>query len=498
MAGRRAWGIAFAGLELLGWVGLALWAAWSRSDSWVAVFLMAFILAIRAISLAHLGRLGAGLLILAGSLGGEWVLFLFLMRATVLEFYRIPSSAMEPTLLGNNTHQGCAYSEEHVTPDGDRILVSRLAYAVSPVQRFDLAVFRFPLNESRMFVKRVVGMPGEELILQGGDVFARARGAGEFRILRKPPEILWFRAFGREPLTTDSFSGVWKQGRGTYRIKEGVLESEPTQEFRYDRPLVEPGSQSIQDVRLAFEFQADGSGSTVHARLENGFGTVTVEIQPSQGFLNFAGPKGEKRLSLNARIEPGRWNSVDLSIRDGQASLDLNRTSFGLEFVSTLEEVKGRKETEAELAFGVRGGPVRIRELKVWQDVHYKARLSGDWEEGKALAIPEGAYVFLGDNVNSSHDSRSWVRKTFTLKDGRTIACENQEIENRSEFNPSSPEGIENPLWIQADTLGRGQWIDQDQVVSKTSEPFHFVERRFIRGKVMRVWWPPPREGPVQ
>lgn len=84
----------------------------------------------------------------------------FLLRAFVVEGYRIPSGSMAPTLL-----------------PGDQVLVSRLAYGV-PVpftgrrlwpelpRRGDVVVFESPRTPGAYVVKRVVGLPGDQVELR--------------------------------------------------------------------------------------------------------------------------------------------------------------------------------------------------------------------------------------------------------------------------------------------------------------------------------------------
>jgi len=59
--------------------------------------------------------------------------------------------------------------------DGQFVVVSRLAYDLplfqSEPQRGDIVVFRFPLNPERRFIKRVIGLPGDEVLVQDGAVY---------------------------------------------------------------------------------------------------------------------------------------------------------------------------------------------------------------------------------------------------------------------------------------------------------------------------------------
>ncbi len=75
---------------------------------------------------------------------------------------------------------------------GDRILVNKFPYEFHDPQRWDVVVFKFPESAKTNYIKRLVGLPGEELQIIGGDVWVRplvdGEGQGEFRIPRKSPE----------------------------------------------------------------------------------------------------------------------------------------------------------------------------------------------------------------------------------------------------------------------------------------------------------------------
>ena len=62
---------------------------------------------------------------------------------------------------------------------GDRILVGKFAYRIWEIRRGDIIVFRYPLNPSKDFVKRVVGLPGERMVMKDGLVSINGRPLGE-------------------------------------------------------------------------------------------------------------------------------------------------------------------------------------------------------------------------------------------------------------------------------------------------------------------------------
>jgi len=96
------------------------------------------------------------------------VISLLIITFVVQAFY-IPSGSMEPTLMVD-----------------DRILVAKFLYRVEPIRPADVIVFRYPLNPSRDFVKRVIGLPGQHVQLKEGVVYVNDQRVSEKAYTLRP------------------------------------------------------------------------------------------------------------------------------------------------------------------------------------------------------------------------------------------------------------------------------------------------------------------------
>ena len=94
------------------------------------------------------------------------VLLALVIRTLVVQAFTIPSGSMMDTLLV-----------------GDYILVNKFLYGpevpftdthlpgLRVPQRGDIIVFRYPQDEKRDFIKRIIGTPGDAVQVRGGQVF---------------------------------------------------------------------------------------------------------------------------------------------------------------------------------------------------------------------------------------------------------------------------------------------------------------------------------------
>ncbi|MCE9642840.1 MAG: signal peptidase I [Candidatus Andersenbacteria bacterium] len=54
--------------------------------------------------------------------------------------------------------------------NGEYLVIDQLSYRLSQPKRDDVIVFRYPLDESQFFIKRIIGLPGDEVIIDNSQI----------------------------------------------------------------------------------------------------------------------------------------------------------------------------------------------------------------------------------------------------------------------------------------------------------------------------------------
>jgi signal peptidase I len=55
--------------------------------------------------------------------------------------------------------------------DQERIFINKFVYRFEPIERGDVVVFWYPLDRSKSFIKRVVGLPGDTIEIRAGHLY---------------------------------------------------------------------------------------------------------------------------------------------------------------------------------------------------------------------------------------------------------------------------------------------------------------------------------------
>lgn len=104
------------------------------------------------------------------------------LRSCLYEPFKIPSPSMVPTLV-----------------PGDHIFVNKFRYGIQipftttivgedmidGIARGEVIVFRYPLNEEEDYIKRVIGLPGDTVRVEGDAVAIKRKGESEFEYLER-------------------------------------------------------------------------------------------------------------------------------------------------------------------------------------------------------------------------------------------------------------------------------------------------------------------------
>jgi signal peptidase I len=86
--------------------------------------------------------------------------------------------------------------------DQERIFINKFVYRFEPIQRGDVVVFWYPVDPSKSFIKRVVGLPGETVEIREGRVYINGRLDPEPYV---PPQYEDLSDFGPARVPEDKY-----------------------------------------------------------------------------------------------------------------------------------------------------------------------------------------------------------------------------------------------------------------------------------------------------
>ncbi|MGE0251612.1 MAG: signal peptidase I [Dongiaceae bacterium] len=111
------------------------------------------------------------------------VILALIIRSTVFEPFSIPSSSMVPTLLIGDYVIVNKYSygySRHSFPLSLPLFEGRIFF--TQPQRGDVAVFKLPRDNKTDYIKRLVGLPGDEIQVKGGVLYINGKSVTRARL----------------------------------------------------------------------------------------------------------------------------------------------------------------------------------------------------------------------------------------------------------------------------------------------------------------------------
>lgn len=431
------------------------------------------------------------------------IIMAVMLKYFIVEAYKIPTGSMQPTLLGNDD-----------TGIFDRIIVDKLSYHFRDPERFEVAVFKYPLDRSKNFIKRICGMPGEEFQVRDGDLWTRADEKQEWKILRRPRPVqleVWKRL---NP--ADARYQAWKpiDGTRTWNVEgrakiaargDGAVRLPSDSGFVLDKygdgypgdmaSKLKPaeaaqGVNPVGDLRITGNVSALSGCKLVEVDFQEGTRTYRLQIPgpaaAPDARVRIAAELGAEKTALPVEaLGSAPWKlPAGKSISFAAQNMDdLLQLEVDGDIVATLE-IPRASDQSATYTLRAEGEGADFDGLEVWRDIYYTLG-----NQGRDFKIPAGCYVMLGDNTQNSHDSREWNFRRISWP-GR--GSEGQIVRGQDySGNPTDRVGDDGKPW----KFFRDEWGELHEFHAAGSKEIErlaapYVPRNLITGRAVIVFWP--------
>jgi len=429
----------------------------------------------------------------------EWLITAFILafvfRAFVMEAFRIPTGSMAPTLMGAHFRLRCVqcgYPYEHgfipgqftdprtgralpedtvpgaaVRPpktrcpscgylletadrfhvaNGDRILVLKCIYQLFEPKRWDVVVFKNPGEPDINYIKRLVGLPGEQVQIIDGDVYINGR------IARKPPKVqheLWSPIYDNDyqPVNPEPplFNGhAWRSPFRASSSSWTIPADSPTV-FKLQSPP-DRIEKLVYDTSIGNDFRADYAYNSIdysvamptcsdlmaraYVRWDGRPATVGILLTKYgieyRAWLDAAGrraviargPGGSERLveqALGPQTEHVAAEPMLIRFAnvDHRLVFEFGREKLVYDLGPGPDDA-GPRRTGIEPRVEIfASGELTLCHVGVFRDIHYtpgRAHAGGPRaSERNAFKLEADEFFVLGDNSPNSQDSRWWT-----------------------------------------------------------------------------------------
>jgi len=421
----------------------------------------------------------------------EWLITAFILafvfRAFVMEAFRIPTGSMADTLMGAHFRlrcPECGYKYEYgfvpnyygmledtIPPgpvpiqqqtrcpncgyftsptdampvaNGDRILVLKCIYQFQDPKRWDVVVFKNPINPSENYIKRLIGLPGDTIEIIDGDVYVNGQ------IARKPGEVqkeLWMPLYSHDyqpvnPKQRGAFNGDQWQVPFDLGTSDWKIDPANPTRFVLDSPsdklnTMTYGAPSANGFNIAYAYndvrtylrRPECSDLMVSFycqppdRSEGQIGIVLgkkgVNYRAQMDFLGrvvLSKVNGERETILTTQqvsLQPGAFNLVKFANVDHQLLFECGGDQVSVDLGCLPNALdQGKEPSPRASIFG--SGQLTLAHVAVFRDIYYtgdgQASRSARAVEGNPFTLKPDQFFVLGDNSPNSEDGRWWYK----------------------------------------------------------------------------------------
>jgi signal peptidase I len=421
----------------------------------------------------------------------EWLITAFILafvfRAFVMEAFRIPTGSMADTLKGAHFRlrcrqcgykyahgfnpgdyglrddtipsgfapmprtkcPSCGFSNDPGSPmpvaNGDRILVLKCLYQFFEPKRWDVRVFKNPTDPNINYIKRLVGLPGEELQIIDGDIYINGQ------IARKPPKVqdeLWMTVYDNDYQPYDQYTAIydeqiWEQpfSRSDYsqwsiddssptlfhlnsaedQIESLYYNTKITNDFRttyaYNRIKDYKDRPYCSDLMVRFFCQAVSDKGSIGISLSKYQTFYRASVDFSGLMVITKNTEDEEAIELARKViepsvtNPPRRTEIKFANVDHQLIFEYGDEKLAFDLGRDPEDagpIRAIIRPKVEI-FG--SGKLTLSHVAIFRDIHYTSE-SYNGYRGRATEKPfplgSEEYFVLGDNSPNSEDCRWW------------------------------------------------------------------------------------------